>query len=182
MSSREPSSDVDRSSPGPGQLKKQRVSAFDSDEDEESAVATGALKKRISRFKKPATPKKARRSNAASSDNDSDFMPVPEESDNDVVVPVTSSRRGSSVSRSELDSTAAEDDSEMSDVPKLKQAKRASMPSMTKGKSSERGGSSFLTAAEQREKNKKIEKKTGEDPFEFLRDVRDVSNHFWRIW
>jgi len=37
------------------------------------------------------------------------------------------------------------------------------------------GGVSFLTAAEQRAQDKKNDKKTGDDPFSFLKDVRDVS-------
>jgi DNA mismatch repair protein MSH6 len=35
-------------------------------------------------------------------------------------------------------------------------------------------GSSFLTAAEKRAQHKKNDKKATEDPFSFLKDVRDV--------
>ena len=168
------SSEIEGSSPGPANAKKQRVTALDSDEDE-GAAAIGGMKKRISRFKKPATPKKARRRSNAFSDDDSDFAPIVEDSDADNV-PATSSRRGSSVSRSEMDSAFdAESASEMSDAPKKKKTKASTRPSLPKGNSSQ-GGVSFLTAAEQRQQNKKEEKKTNEDAYEFLKDVRDVGS------
>lgn len=102
-------------------------------------------------------------------------------------MPPASSRRGSSVSgsRSELGSSAAEMESasELSDAPKAKKkgaSGKADRPSLKKVQSSDvgrpAGSSSFLTAAEQRAKDKKTEKKSGDDPFDFLRDVRDVSH------
>ena len=124
------------------------------------------------------------RRSAASTDADSDFMPVIEDDSDVDGVPMTSSRRGSSVSRpSDLESNTGDDtmpsDSDMSDVPKKKKSsikpkegKGANRPPVATGHSS---SNNFLTAAEQREKNKKSEKKSTEDPFEFLKDVRDVS-------
>lgn len=168
-----PGSDEERSSPGPGRAKKQRVSLLESDEDEDTAAAS-AMTKRLSRFKKPATPKKPRMS-TGSRDGDSDFIPEVEEFSDVDVVPPTSSRRGSSVSHSELDLESA---SEMSDAPRKKAPAKKSggRPALQKSQSSSGGGTSFLTAAEQREKDKKSEKKSNEDAFEFLKDVRDVSN------
>ena len=112
--------------------------------------------------------------------SDSDFAPGL--SDDDVRVP--SSARGSSISggRSELESSTAEldSDSDMSDATKGKKAKggKTSRPSLKHAQSSEGGrsggSSNFLTAAERRAQDKKTEKKTADDPFEFLKDVRDV--------
>ena len=98
-------------------------------------------------------------------------------------MPLTS-HRGSSLSRSELGSSTAELDSgsELSSAPKAKKKAKAERPALKKSQASEGGrpggSSSFLTAAEQRAKNKKEEKKTQDDPFDFLRDVRDVSHKF----
>ncbi len=174
-----PSDDEVRSSPGATRAKKPRVSLLDSDEDEEGAAASVAMTKRLSRFKKPATPKKSRMS-LGSRDGDSDFLPEVEEFSDLDQVPLTSSRRGSSVSRSEFDMESA---SEMSDAPRKKAPAKKSggRPAMQKGQSSGGAGgggssNSFLTAAEQREKDKKSEKKTNDDAFEFLKDVRDVSD------
>ena len=99
-------------------------------------------------------------------------------------VPYTSAR-GSSVSgsRSEIESSAAEaeSDSELSDAPKAKKGKtgKSGRPALKKIQSGDTapsgGNNSFLTAAERRAKERKEDKKTAEDPFEFLRDVRDVS-------
>jgi DNA mismatch repair protein MSH6 len=48
------------------------------------------------------------------------------------------------------------------------------------GASNGRGnGFTFLTAAEQREQGKKVEKKSAEDPYSFLQDVRDVRSFFF---
>ena len=98
-----------------------------------------------------------------------------------------SSARGSSVSggRSEFESSAAELDSdEESDAPKKKKASKPARPSLKHVQSSEGGRSgksnSFLTAAEQRAKEKKTEKQATDDPFDFLRDVRDVSALVYR--
>ncbi|KAH8113753.1 DNA mismatch repair protein Msh6 [Phellopilus nigrolimitatus] len=177
--SAQPSSDAGKSSPSLGaRSKKPRVSLFESDEEDEEEKPS--LTKRLSRFKKPALSKKGSRSSDIYH-SDSDFAPI-EESDEDA--PLPSSRPGSSLSgsRSEFESSAAELESasEISDVPKKsynKKSSKSSRPSLKKDQSNEGGrtggSSSFLTAAEQRAKEKKTEKKTTEDPFEFLKDVRD---------
>ena len=181
-------------------MKKPRMSSPISDEDDE---ANGSFASRLSRFKKPALPagrgepyraiccinrkltcyrsSQGRLPNASSDAllSDSDYMPVPDESDADV--PATSSRRGSSIaaSRSEL-SSAIDSASEASDVPK--KSKKSARPPPKKSQSSAAntagtggGSNSFLTAAEKRALDKKSEKKSADDPFEFLKDVRDVS-------
>lgn len=61
----------------------------------------------------------------------------------------------------------------LSDAPKKKAPK--SRPPLKAGRSTESGSNLFLTAAEQRASDKKIEKKTTEDAFDFLKDVKDVS-------
>ena len=94
-----------------------------------------------------------------------------------------------SMSRSGLESSTAELDSDAEDFESSKvkrnksKASRASRPTPNKAQPTESGrsvGSNFLTAAEQRENDKKTEKKTTEDPFEFLRDVRDVRESNYR--
>ena len=73
----------------------------------------------------------------------------------------------------ELDSASEDSNSEK----KRKIKPKPSRPTLNKAQSNENGrsgGSCFLTAAEQRAKDRKTEKKTADDPFEFLRDVRDV--------
>ena len=99
--------------------------------------------------------------------------------------PAPSSHRASSASgRSDFESSMTEMDSasEVSDAPKKtkKSTSKATRPSLKKGGSSEKGkpggSTSFLTAAEQAALEKKSDKKEKEDPFEFLKDVRDVSH------
>ncbi|THH03935.1 hypothetical protein EW145_g5888 [Phellinidium pouzarii] len=179
--SAQPSSEAGNLSPVLNtRAKKARVSLFESDnEDEEEAK--GVFKKRLSHFKKPALSKKTKKSSDGSQP-DSDFMPVDE---SDAEVPVTSSHRGSSISasRSEFDSSAAELDSasELSDAPKKSYAKsknsKIAKLAPKKGLSGEgsrpSGSSCFLTAAEQRANEKKVEKKSSEDAYEFLKVVQD---------
>jgi DNA mismatch repair protein MSH6 len=93
-----------------------------------------------------------------------------------------SSRRSSSAADSDEDSFIVGDsEAEIEDAQpkksKTKGASKSSRPALKKGgASSGIGGSgySFLTAAEQREQGKKNEKKSTEDPYSFLQDVRDV--------
>lgn len=114
--------------------------------------------------------------------------------DSEAEAPALSSRRASSASgRSDFGSSMTEVDSasELSDAPKkVKSTKnktdyKPSRPSIKKvgtGESGKAGGSSsFLTAAEQAALEKKSEKKEKEDPFDFLKDVRDVST-FSILW
>ncbi|KAL5499193.1 MSH6 [Sanghuangporus vaninii] len=165
------SSNGGHSSPIPdSRSKKPRVSLLESD-DEEGEV-TKSFGKRLSRFRKQTSSKK-KPSNGYNSD--SDFALA---DDTDGEVPLTS-HRSSSLSRSEMGSSNAELDSgsELSDAPKAKKKGKSDRPALKKLQSSEAGRSggsnSFLTAAEQRARNKKEGKKSQEDPFDFLRDVRD---------
>ena len=115
--------------------------------------------------------------------SDSDYNPVPEDSDADI--PATSSRRGSSITASRSEKSSCIDSaSELSDVPK-KSKKPVQKKGQTGGeKRSTAGANSFLTAAERRALEKKSEKKSTEDAFEFLKDVRDVSIYrfFIVVW
>ena len=119
--------------------------------------------------------------------SDDEFIP---QNESDIEVPLTSSRRGSSVSSSRsgfaTSSTELEEyDSDVSEAPARKSGKKAKKPAKPDLKKSQSNGGSnggsgrggtFLTAAEQREREKKSEKKATEDAFDFLKDVRDVSN------
>ena len=104
--------------------------------------------------------------------------------DSDVEVPLTSSRGGSSVSGSRSDYDL--DSISESDAPKKsstkKKASQPARPALKKsqtGESGRSGGSNaFLTAAEQRAKERKEEKTSTESPYEFLKDVRDVNLAF----
>ncbi|KAI5122644.1 hypothetical protein M0805_008727 [Coniferiporia weirii] len=179
--SAQPSSEAGRSSPVLGaRSKKARVSLFESDEEDGEEEVKGAFSKRISRFKKPALSKKSKKSSDGFG-SDSDFMPVDE---SDAEAPLPSSRYASSVSgsRSEVESSAAELDSgsEQSDAPKKSKGKstKSTRPALKKGPPAEGaarsgGSNSFLTAAEQRAKDKKVEKKSTEGAFEFLKEVQD---------
>lgn len=112
-----------------------------------------------------------------SNDDDDDFI-VPddiEEVDEEDDAGQTSSRASSSsrpssrlsaYSRSSRATDAESDE----DQPKAK--KTAARPAL-KSESSSKGAGSFLTAAEQRALKQKDEKKSTEDPFSFLVDVKD---------
>ena len=71
---------------------------------------------------------------------------------------------------------------ELEDVQPKKRKAKSTKPAVKKGRVSPSAGGggasvfSFLTAAEQREQGKKNEKKSTEDPYSFLQDVRDVRN------
>lgn len=57
---------------------------------------------------------------------------------------------------------------------------KSSRPVLPKNNSSSRGGNySFLTAAEQREQDRKDEKKDTESPYSFLLDIKDVGVSFF---
>ncbi|KAG1757294.1 hypothetical protein EDB19DRAFT_24789 [Suillus lakei] len=103
-----------------------------------------------------------------------------------ILIQSTSVHRHAS-SRSKSSKSAASDDqsSEESDVPTNKSAKpKCPPPKKSKAAGGVTGSGSglgantmFLTKAEQRAQEKKTEKKATEDPFFFLVDVRDVSDH-----
>lgn len=131
-----------------------------------------------------ASPMPGRCSNASSDAlSDDDFVPVPDESDAEY--PATSSRRGSSIAASRSERSSCVDSaSDLSGDDAPKKSKKPVRPPLKKDKSGGAntsasgaggGSNSFLTAAEQRALDKKSEKKSAEDAFEFLKDVRDVS-------
>jgi DNA mismatch repair protein MSH6 len=117
-------------------------------------------------------------------------------------MPPSSHRRSSSASSasSRRSSTAADSDEDSFIVPdsgteiedaqpkksKSKGISRSSRPALKKGStgasSGGGGGLSFLTAAEQREQGKKKDKKSAEDPYSFLQDVRDVRSFLYLPW
>ena len=105
-------------------------------------------------------------------DHTTELSSVADESD---VAPRKShSRRSSSASKSENDFIDDDSEGDESDAPKARKKTSKARPSLKSGKSSESGSNMFLTAAEQRASEKKTDKKSGEDPFDFLQDVRDV--------
>ncbi|OSX60854.1 hypothetical protein POSPLADRAFT_1146631 [Postia placenta MAD-698-R-SB12] len=123
-------------------------------------TAKGPQKKprRLTKYEKPSTKSKARKVAL----NDDDFI-VPDDVDEDEDESSHRSRsRASSLSEAE------------SDVPERPKAtkKTAKHPYLTKDQASG-GSNTFLTAAERRVQDKKAEKKSSEDPFYFLQDVRD---------
>lgn len=82
-----------------------------------------------------------------------------------------SSRPSSRLSAYAHSSTVSEAESDVPERPKATK-KTAKHPYLTKDQASG-GSNTFLTAAERRVQDKKAEKKSSEDPFYFLQDVRD---------
>lgn len=121
------------------------------------------------------------RSNAS---DDDDFI-VPSDSDIETTSVISKSSRSSASSQRSAASSEAEEDSDGSGGAVKKPAAKAKggskrAPSKKKGLSEadglpSAGGFSFMTAAEQRELEKKNVKKSAEDPYSFLQDVKDVS-------
>ncbi|KAF7971488.1 hypothetical protein HWV62_20944 [Athelia sp. TMB] len=163
--------------------KKQRVVPQLSDDDEETGEVLSSFTSKLTRFKKGGS--QSSRKSSQGSDDDAHLIP------SDSSIPTSSHRRSSSgSSASSRRSSAMDSDSDSfiapdSDVEvdgasrksttKVSKAK-ASRPAPAKHTGSAGGGSySFLTAAEQREQDKKDQKKDDESPYGFLLDIRDVS-------
>ncbi|TFK72470.1 DNA mismatch repair protein Msh6 [Pluteus cervinus] len=160
-----------------GRVKKQRVAKALTDDDEgrdsdEPDEAATSFAQRLTQFKKPA-PSQARNARSQKSDDDDDFI-VPDDSDDDVRSVKSSSSRSSrpSVPSSEDVSDESDDQSKKQGKAKAKVPKGKAKQIATPATPSE-GSFLFLTAAEQREQGKKNEKKSAEEPFAFLQDVRD---------
>jgi DNA mismatch repair protein MSH6 len=170
------------------------------DEDEDDGGRLASFSSRLTKFKKSSSKSctgrssyshwnsywhfSARKSQAS---DDDDFL-VPSDSS----IPIShlrsssassaSSRRSSTAADSDEDSFIVPDSgTEIEDAqPKKSKSKtsKSTRPSLKKGdtETSSGGGSgfAFLTAAEQRAQGKKQEKKSTEDPYSFLLDVRDV--------
>lgn len=183
--------------------KKQRVASAvtdDDDEVEESGEALSSFTSKLTKYKKAGSQSclspyflisraytdqhpKARRPSQASDD---DAFLIPSDSS----IPTSSHRRSSSgSSASSLRSSAMDSDSDSfiapdSDAEVGKAARKSigkaskaktSRPAPEKNTSNARGSNySFLTAAEQREQDKKDEKKDTESPYSFLLDIKDV--------
>ncbi|KAF9069417.1 muts domain V-domain-containing protein [Rhodocollybia butyracea] len=159
-----PSSSLPPSSPteARGRAKKARYSEIPSDgEEEEDFEVSSAFTHRLTKFKKSPS-KKGKKSSKASDDDD--FI-APSDSDVEVESAKSSSRPSSRQS-------ALLEDTEDEDEPVAKKSKskvKAKAPTLT----AESNSSSFLTAAERREQDKKDEKKAAESPYGFLQDVKD---------
>ncbi|PBK99844.1 DNA mismatch repair protein msh6 [Armillaria gallica] len=152
--------------------KKPRLSAPPSDDDEDDQAVTASFSKRLTHFKK--SPKKKGSRSMASSDDD-DFI-APSDSDDDAKS--VKSRSSGSSRRSLGPDTDFDDEDEDSGK------KKKSRPAPKKASSSKNaptavsgGNFSFLTAAERREQDKKNEKKSADDPYAFLADVKDKDGH-----
>lgn len=113
-----------------------------------------------------------RKSRSAASDDD-DFV---EPSDSDMETKSQKSfKSASSRSGSSRRSALSDDDSENEEPVKKSKSKPAAKATADQnGPAATSGTRSFLTAAEQREQNKKNEKKESESPYAFLEDIRDV--------
>ncbi|KAJ8481880.1 hypothetical protein ONZ51_g5715 [Trametes cubensis] len=160
-----------------GKSKKARMAAVFSDEDvdEDEAPKLNSFAKRLTRYQK--SPAKSKSRGRRPNDDDDDFI-VPDDIDeDDEEEPMgRSSSRASSSSRPSSRLSAYSRSSGVSDIdsdadePKPKKSSARPPP---KKEGSSKGASSFLTAAEQRALKQKDEKKSTEDPFGFLVDVRD---------
>ncbi|KAH8829749.1 muts domain V-domain-containing protein [Flagelloscypha sp. PMI_526] len=132
-------------------VKKPRLSVPLSDSDDEMPV------RKLSRRK-------------SRSDDEDDFI-VRSDSDSDAEMKSVSSRSSSHSRRSssEQDEDTSDDDDAPRKSKAKSRAKAAPRPSTGGGNKS----FSFLTAAEERRQAKKDDKKSGEDPFSFLIDIKD---------
>ncbi|EAU89431.2 DNA mismatch repair protein msh6 [Coprinopsis cinerea okayama7 len=160
------------------QRKRARLSKALSEaesDDGEASEALSSFSQRLSRFKKSPVKK---RSKKRVDDDDDDFIVPDSESEDDAKSMKSASSRSFSSRRSAA-SSEDEDFEELSDdEPKRSKTKKApakkniAKPSApATGTSS--GGNSFLTAAEQRAQDKKVDKQKAEAPFSFLQDIRD---------
>lgn len=114
------------------------------------------------------------------SDDDDFIMRVDSDSEADNKSLKSSSNRSSTSSRRSI---LSDDDDVMEepniDKPKKSKAKSSKSKGMVEKSTKtlaavSQAGSSFLTAAERREQGKKDEKRSTEDPYSFLQDVKDV--------
>ncbi|KAI0087410.1 DNA mismatch repair protein Msh6 [Irpex rosettiformis] len=158
----------------PARSKKARMSIVISDDEEQSEdEAVTSFSKRLTKFRPVATAKRrCRKSNA--DDDDAFFVPNDAEDDDDDEVLPPSSRASSRLSNYMHTSTSEPED----DLPALKTIAKKSKPkersALQKTDASKAGSSDmFLTAAERRALKQKENKKSTEDPFEFLLDPRD---------
>ena len=181
----------------PGRSKKPRMSAVFSDveDDEEDASEVTSFAKRLTKYQKSPSKATGRGvflafvsyiimknsiyAGRKRSEDDDDFIvpdDIDEEEEDDVRA---SSRASSSRASSRLSSRSTafddlddEDEDDEDDKPKARK-KVPARPALKKDASSKGGSTSFLTAAEQRARQQKEDKKSTEDPFSFLVDPKD---------
>ena len=167
-----------RRSPEPVSTKKQRVALpVLSDEEEDSDAPKVSFSRRLSKYQKSPTKKKANR--RRDDDDDEFIVPDDEEEVGDVEEEDrrSSSRPSSRASGSSRlsayahSSAASEAESDAPEEPASK-PKASARPALKKENSS-KSGNTFLTAAEQRAQQQKADKKSNEDAFSFLQDVKD---------
>ncbi|TCD63485.1 DNA mismatch repair protein msh6, partial [Steccherinum ochraceum] len=170
-----------------GRVKKPRMYVPSDDEAEEdgpSSPVMNAFTKRLTKFKK--SPRKKGRK----SDDDDDFI-VPDDHDEDEAADgepgsssrapsrasKTSSRSSSRMSSYSRSSDASDNDSDEPMAKSKSKSKSKARPKLQNSASSSGPADStshmFLTAAEQRAQQTKADKKSVEDPFSFLVDVKD---------
>ncbi|KAH9003357.1 DNA mismatch repair protein Msh6 [Lactarius hatsudake] len=169
------SSSTYKRSQEPGQAKKARMAALEDDTFIESDGHDGpvsAFSQTLSKFKK-SPKKKARR--AKSSGDDDDFIVPDDDSEDDAAS--RSSRSSKRSSRLSLLSDDEDDEDNVRSQKSKKSLGTAARPSLKKAQpansSANASTNNFLTAAERRAQATKDEKKSQEDPFSFLLDVRD---------
>lgn len=124
----------------------------------------------------------------ASSSDDNEFNPTSEQDEDDGKSYHSSSSRRSAASSSDTEGDFIVDDEDEDSSRKLKSKSTTKTGKKVKGKTtvadnldaSNAGSAMFtlLTAAERREQGKKLEKKSTEEPFAFLQDVRDVRRFY----
>ncbi|KAH9074138.1 DNA mismatch repair protein Msh6 [Lactarius deliciosus] len=169
------SSSAYKRSQEPGQAKKARMAALEDDTFIESDGHDGpvsAFSQTLSKFKK-SPKKKARR--AKSSDDNDDFIVPDDDSEDDAAS--RSSRSSKRSSRLSLLSDDEDDEDNVRPQKSKKSLGTAARPALKKAQaansSANASTNNFLTAAERRAQATKDEKKSQEDPFSFLLDVRD---------
>ncbi|KAJ7756787.1 muts domain V-domain-containing protein [Mycena maculata] len=152
--------------------KKPRLSALLSDEEEDEAAASSSFSKRLTHFKKSPV-KSGRKSRSATSDDDADFI---EPSDSDIETKSQKSFKSASSRSSSSRRSAMSDDESEDEEPAKKSKSKSTAKKAVSDKSAPMatsGSRSFLTAAEQREQEKKNEKKECESPYAFLAEIKD---------
>ncbi|KAH9917640.1 DNA mismatch repair protein Msh6 [Epithele typhae] len=164
----------------PERSKKLRMSAIFSDaedEEEDGAEPRNTFAKRLTKFQK--SPSKAKSRGRKKADDDDFLVPDDIDEDEDEDLCPSSSRPSSRAtsrlsSRSSARSDFDEDEDEEDEKPKKGKGKKAapSRPALKKDATS-KGSTSFLTAAEQRARAQKEEKKSTESPYVFLQDPKD---------
>ncbi|KAH9933798.1 uncharacterized protein B0H18DRAFT_1082925 [Fomitopsis serialis] len=164
--------------------KRSLPSDDEQDSDDASAPQVKSFSQRLTKYQKSPAQKKPNKGMS--------FIPAYEDDDDDFIVPddeaepednlddddhrsssrASSRASGSSRLSAYAHSSAASEAESDSAAPLASKVKASARPAIKKDDRS-KGGNSFLTAAEQRAQKQKVDKKSSEDPFAFLQDVRD---------